>query len=64
VSFIVEKDGSLTYVSVARGVAEDIDAEAVRVMKRSPKWNPGIQNGYRADNFHHIWEIIKNSNLN
>ncbi len=44
-SFIIEKDGTISHVKVARGVAEDIDAEAARVMKLSPKWNPGMQNG-------------------
>jgi periplasmic protein TonB len=45
VSFIVEKDGSLSNIRVVRGVAKDIDAEAFRVIKASPNWNPGIQNG-------------------
>jgi protein TonB len=44
-NFIVEKDGSLTHIKVIKSVAKDIDAEAVRVMKGSPKWNPGMQNG-------------------
>ena len=44
ITFIVEKDGSLTDIKVAKGVSEDIDAEAVRVMTISPKWNPGTQN--------------------
>ncbi|MGZ3764948.1 MAG: energy transducer TonB [Mucilaginibacter sp.] len=45
ITFIVEKDGSLSNVKVARGVADDIDAEAIRVIKASPNWNPGTQNG-------------------
>lgn len=44
-TFVVEKDGSLTDIKVAKGVSKDIDAEAVRVMKASPKWNPGMQGG-------------------
>lgn len=46
-SFVVEKDGSLTDIKVVRGVAggSDLDAEAIRVLKRSPKWSAGIQNG-------------------
>jgi len=42
---MVEKDGSLSEISVLRGVSPDIDAEAIRVVSKSPKWNPGIQNG-------------------
>ena len=45
ISFIVEKDGSLSGVKVARGVATDIDQEALRVIRTSPDWKPGTQNG-------------------
>jgi TonB family protein len=45
VGFVVEKDGSLTDVKVLRSVSPDIDAEAIRVINNSPKWEPGIQNG-------------------
>jgi protein TonB len=44
-TFVVEKDGSLTDIKVIRSVSGDIDAEAVRVLRSSPKWKPGIQNG-------------------
>jgi len=45
ISFVVEKDGSLTDIKVLRGIGGGCDEEAVRVMKTSPKWRPGIQNG-------------------
>ena len=45
VSFVCEKDGSLTDVKVARGIGDGCDEEAVRVIKASPHWKPGIQNG-------------------
>jgi protein TonB len=45
VSFVVEKDGSLTDIKVLREIGGGCDEEAVRVMKTSPKWRPGIQNG-------------------
>lgn len=44
-SMIIEKDGSLTDIKVVSSVSDDIDAEAIRVMKLSPKWNPGYQGG-------------------
>jgi TonB family protein len=44
-SFVVEKDGSLTDIQITRGLGSGTDEEAVRVLKESPKWNPGIQNG-------------------
>jgi TonB family protein len=45
ISFVVERDGSLTNSAILRGVSPDIDAEALRVVNNSPKWKPGIQNG-------------------
>ena len=44
-SFIIELDGSINEVKVLRGVSTVIDREAVRVIKKSPKWKPGILNG-------------------
>jgi TonB family protein len=43
VSFIVEKDGSLSDIKVARSVGDGLDEEALRVMKLSPHWKPGMQ---------------------
>ncbi len=43
-SFVVEKDGSITDVGVTRGIGAGCDEEAVRVIKKSPKWKPGMQN--------------------
>lgn len=43
-TFVVEKDGSLTDIRVLRGIGSGCDEEAVRVLKLSPKWNPGMQN--------------------
>lgn len=45
VSFVVEKDGSITNVRVVKSVAPALDEEAIRVVKAMPKWNPGMQNG-------------------
>jgi len=48
VSFIVEKDGSLSGIKAVRDPGAGCGPEAVRVMKLSPKWNPGIQNGHKV----------------
>lgn len=45
VSFVVEKNGSLTDIKVERKLGYGTDEEAVRVLKASPRWTPGIQNG-------------------
>jgi len=45
VSFVVEKNGSVGVVKIARGVYPDLDAEAMRVVNLLPKWKPGKQKG-------------------
>ena len=45
VSFIVEKDGSLTDFIVTRSVDPSLDKEAIRVLQSMPKWNPGKLDG-------------------
>lgn len=45
VSFIVEKDGSISNVSVVRQVEPSLDMEAIRIVQSMPKWNPGKQKG-------------------
>lgn len=45
VSFIVEKDGQISNVLVDQGAGYGMDEEALRVLKLSKKWKPGIQNG-------------------
>ena len=46
IGFVVEKDGSITDVEVARSSGNDLlDQESVRVVKSMPKWNPGKQKG-------------------
>lgn len=45
VQFVVKKDGSIGKVVVSRGVDPDLDKEAVRVVKKLGKFNPGRNNG-------------------
>lgn len=45
VSFVVEKDGSVSNVKVLRGIGGGCDEEAVRVISAMPKWKPGIKDG-------------------
>ncbi|MDC1106944.1 energy transducer TonB [Prolixibacteraceae bacterium] len=45
VNFVVEKDGSVTDVKIARGVDPSLDKEAIRVVKTLPRWKPGMQRG-------------------
>lgn len=45
VQFVVEKDGSLSSVEAVKGIGFGCDEEAVRVIKKSPAFNPGKQRG-------------------
>jgi TonB family protein len=45
VKFVIEKDGSVSNVEVGRGWGNELDDEAVRVVKAMPKWKPGKQDG-------------------
>ena len=48
VDFIIDKDGKVTDVRVIKGVSEELDAEAVKVISASPKWKPGRMNGNKV----------------
>lgn len=41
VSFIIDRDGNITGAEVIRGLTADCDAEALRLVKRMPRWEPG-----------------------
>jgi TonB family protein len=45
VTYVVEKDGSITNVKIIRGIGGGCDEESVRVVSSMPKWNPGMEKG-------------------
>lgn len=45
VTFLVEKDGSISNIDILRGINKECDDEALRVIKLLPKWKPGQQRG-------------------
>ena len=45
VTFVVERDGSISDVRILRGVGGGLDEEAVRVVRGMPRWTPGRQRG-------------------
>jgi protein TonB len=48
VTFIIEKDGSIEEVKVLRDLGYGTGNEAIRVLKKSPKWIPAEQNGQKV----------------
>ncbi len=43
--FVIEKDGTLTEIKILRDIGFGTGKELTRILKNSPKWTPGIQNG-------------------
>lgn len=48
VSFVIEKDGSVTDIKVVRDIGYGTKEEAIRVLKNSPNWIPGEQDGKKV----------------
>lgn len=48
VEFVVNRDGKVSDVRVVKGVSEELNAEAVKVVAASPKWKPGKINGEKV----------------
>jgi TonB family protein len=47
-SFVVEPNGEITNIIVERGVSQDLDREAKRVVRSMPRWNPGVASGSKV----------------
>ena len=45
IKFVVDRDGSISNVTVLRGVDPSLDEAAVEAIKKAPKWEPGQQRG-------------------
>lgn len=54
-TFIIEPDGSVSNVTVVRGVAPIIDNEAVKSIQASPRWSPGLQRGQPVRVRYSMW---------
>lgn len=54
IQFIVEKDGSITNVTVSKSVDPSLDKEAIRVVRSMPKWSPAKKNGVIVRSQQHL----------
>ncbi len=43
--FYVEKDGTITGLSITQSLSKECDIEVMRVLRLMPNWKPGVQNG-------------------
>lgn len=62
VKFVVERDGSISQASIVKGVDKDLDREALRVVKKMPKWQPGKNNGVAVRSYFNLPVTFKLQN--
>lgn len=47
--FVVKADGTIGNIKVSRMVDPDLEAEAIRIVRKMPKWTPATNNGTPVD---------------
>jgi TonB family protein len=45
VTFVVERDGTVTDVKIKQGIEKELNLAVIKAVKDSPKWSPALQNG-------------------
>jgi TonB family protein len=51
VKFVVDKEGNIQDATIVRGIGAGCDEEALRVVRKMPRWKPGYQNGKAVNVF-------------
>lgn len=49
ISFVISDEGDVKDIKVLKGVHDDIDNEAVRVVRAMPNWQPGVHEGKKVN---------------
>jgi periplasmic protein TonB len=62
IRFIVNEDGSITNAEIVKKVSWDLDAEALRVVRNMPPWQPGRNNGKPVKVYFHLPVSFKLTN--
>jgi protein TonB len=60
--FVVSPDGSIDQVEIVKGLDPSCDKEALRVVKKMPKWIPGKQNGNAVSVYYSLPIVFKLNN--
>lgn len=55
-SFIVNADGTVSHISILRGVEPSLNKEAIRILSKMPEWTPGKING-RSVPTRVVWSV-------
>lgn len=59
VKFVIERDGSIGKAEVLKGVDKDLDQEALRLIKKMPKWQPGKNNGFTVRSYYNLPVVFR-----
>ncbi len=51
IQFVVDRDGSISDIKALTSHGYGIEEEAIRVIRKAQKWEPGIQNGYAVKSY-------------
>jgi TonB family protein len=54
VKFVIDSEGNIKNAEVIRGIGAGCDEEALRVVRKMPRWKPGHQNGKAVNVFFHL----------
>jgi len=52
IQFVVDKEGNVSDIKPLTNVGYGMEEEAMRVIRKATKWEPAIQNGYKAKAYH------------
>ncbi len=47
-NFVVDAEGNIVNIDIVQNGRKDLDTEVIRVIKKMPRWNPGMQNGRKV----------------
>ncbi|MCP2026924.1 hypothetical protein L1276_002068 [Flavobacterium sp. HSC-32F16] len=63
-SFSIEKDGSLNNIKIIDDIGDGTGEELVKVLKTTPKWMPGEENGKKTTNYYNLLITMQKDSLN
>jgi protein TonB len=54
IRFVVDKEGVVTGIALVQSGGKDFDEEVLRVIKKMPRWKPGVQHGNKVAVYYHL----------
>ncbi|HTS43329.1 MAG TPA: TonB family protein [Puia sp.] len=57
--FVIDKEGAVDGIELVQSGGQVFDAEVIRVMKKMPRWKPGIQNGNKVAVYYNLPVVFR-----